>query len=61
MKINYDSQSTIFLTKNPTYHSKTKHIDVKYHFVRHGGKKEGVVGESREFGKHNKIFDQVCE
>ena len=23
-----------FLAKNPTYHSKTKHIDVQYHFVR---------------------------
>jgi hypothetical protein len=29
-----DSQSAIFLAKNPTYHSKTKHIDVQYHFVR---------------------------
>eukprot|EP00253_Pinus_taeda_P030372 PITA_30372 len=28
------SQSTIFLAKNPAYHSKTKHIDVHYHFVR---------------------------
>ena len=29
-----DSQSVIFLAKNPTHHSKTKHIDVQYHFVR---------------------------
>ena len=29
-----DSQSAIFLAKNPTYHSKIKHIDVQYHFVR---------------------------
>eukprot|EP00253_Pinus_taeda_P026411 PITA_26411 len=29
-----DSQSAIFLAKNPAYHSKTKHIDVQYHFVR---------------------------
>jgi hypothetical protein len=28
MKISCDSQSTIFLEKNPSYHSKTKHIDV---------------------------------
>jgi hypothetical protein len=34
MKISCDSQSTIFLEKNPTYHSKTKHIDVQYHFMR---------------------------
>jgi hypothetical protein len=30
-----DSQSAIHLANNPTYHSKTKHIVVKYHFVRH--------------------------
>jgi hypothetical protein len=34
MKVSCDSQSTIFLAKNPAYHSKTKHIDVQYHFVR---------------------------
>jgi len=32
--IDCDSQSAIFLVKNPTYRSKTKHIDVQYHFVR---------------------------
>ena len=30
-----DSQSGIFLAKNPTFHSKTKYIQVKYHFIRH--------------------------
>jgi hypothetical protein len=34
VKIDCDSQNVIFLEKNPTYHSKTKHIDVQYHFVR---------------------------
>ena len=34
MRIDCDSQSEIFLAKNPTYHSKMKHIDVQYHFVR---------------------------
>ena len=29
-----DSQSAIHLAKNPSYHSKTKHIEIKYHFVR---------------------------
>jgi hypothetical protein len=29
-----DSKSAIFLAKNPAYHLKAKHIDVKYHFVR---------------------------
>jgi hypothetical protein len=34
MKISCDIQSAIFLEKNHAYHSKTKHIDVQYHFVR---------------------------
>ena len=34
VRIDCDSQSAIFMAKNPTYHSKTKHIDVQYHFVR---------------------------
>ena len=29
-----DSQSAIHLTKNDAYHSKTKHISVKYRYVR---------------------------
>ncbi|KAG8482489.1 hypothetical protein CXB51_024203 [Gossypium anomalum] len=28
-----DSQSTIFLTKDQMFHERTKHIDVRYHFV----------------------------
>ena len=34
MRLYCDSKSAIFLEKNPNYHSKTKHIDVQYHFVR---------------------------
>eukprot|EP00253_Pinus_taeda_P012373 PITA_12373 len=34
IRIDCDNQSAIFLAKNPAYHSKTKHIDVQYHFVR---------------------------
>eukprot|EP00253_Pinus_taeda_P019115 PITA_19115 len=30
-----DSQSAIHLAKNPTFHSKTKHIDLRYHWIRH--------------------------
>ncbi|KAG8498774.1 hypothetical protein CXB51_005214 [Gossypium anomalum] len=29
-----DSQSAIFLTKDQMFHKRTKHIDVRYHFVR---------------------------
>ena len=30
-----DSQSAIHLAKNPAFHSKTKHIDLRYHWIRH--------------------------
>ena len=29
-----DNQFAICIAQNPQYHSKTKHIDIKYHFVR---------------------------
>ena len=31
------------LAKNPAYHSKTKHIDVQYHFVRDMGEAKRVL------------------
>jgi hypothetical protein len=34
VRIDCDSQSAIFLMKNLSYHSKTNHIDIQYHFVR---------------------------
>jgi len=29
-----DSQSAIFLAKNPAFHLRTKHIQLRYHFIR---------------------------
>ena len=29
-----DSQSAIHLAKNAIFHSRTKHIDIQYHFIR---------------------------
>ena len=34
VRINCDSQAAIAYTKDPKYHGKTKHIDIKYNFVR---------------------------
>ena len=33
LKINCDSMSAIYLTNNYMYHARTKHIDVRFHFV----------------------------
>jgi hypothetical protein len=32
--INIDNESTICIVKNPVYHSKTKHILIRHHFIR---------------------------
>ena len=29
-----DNTSAIGITKNPVQHTKTKHFDIKYHFIR---------------------------
>jgi hypothetical protein len=30
-----DSQSAIYLAKNPSIHARTKHIEVRYHWIQH--------------------------
>lgn len=32
--LHIDNQSAIRLAKNPEFHQRTKHIEVKYHFIR---------------------------
>ena len=32
MKI--DNQSAIALSKNPVFHNRSKHIDIRYHYIR---------------------------
>ena len=38
-----DSQSAIHLAKNQFYYARTKHIDVRYHFVREIIEEGGVL------------------
>ena len=32
--VNCDNQSVIHLAKNPMFHSHSKHIDIRYHWIR---------------------------
>ena len=34
MTIYEDNQAAICLSKKPQYHGQSKHIDIKYHFIR---------------------------
>lgn len=35
VRIHCDSQSALSLSKNPSFHDRTKHIDIRFHYVRH--------------------------
>ena len=34
MLLNVDNKGAIDLCKNPVHHQRSKHIDIKYHFIR---------------------------
>ena len=44
-KILCDNKATIAMTKNPAFHSLTKHIDIRYHFIRDLVAKEEILLE----------------
>ncbi|GKE06216.1 hypothetical protein Tco_1398234, partial [Tanacetum coccineum] len=37
-----DSKSTICIVKNPVFHSKTKHIKIRHHFIRDSNEKKPI-------------------
>ncbi|GJS54540.1 hypothetical protein Tco_0627902 [Tanacetum coccineum] len=39
-KIFHDNESTICIVKNPMFHSKTKHIKIRHHFIRDSNEKK---------------------
>ncbi|GJX79328.1 hypothetical protein Tco_0327477 [Tanacetum coccineum] len=39
-KIYIDNKSTICIVKNPVFHSKTKHIEIRHHFIRNAYEKK---------------------
>ena len=34
VQLHVDNQGAIALAKNPVHHKRTKHIDIRYHFIR---------------------------
>ncbi|GKB79610.1 putative ribonuclease H-like domain-containing protein [Tanacetum coccineum] len=44
-KIHIDNESTICIVKNPVYHSKTKHIEIRHHFIRDSYEKKLIKVE----------------
>ncbi|GKE68348.1 hypothetical protein Tco_1526420, partial [Tanacetum coccineum] len=43
-KIYIDNESTICIVKNPVFHSKTKHIEIRHHFIRDSYEKRLIQG-----------------
>ncbi|GKE08647.1 hypothetical protein Tco_1412198, partial [Tanacetum coccineum] len=39
-KIHIDNESTICIVKNPVFHSKTKHIKIRHHFIKDSNEKK---------------------
>lgn len=54
-----DNSSTIKLSKNPVMHGRSKHIDVRFHFLR-DLTKEGVV-ELVHCGTQDQIADMMTK
>ena len=50
-----DNVSAINLTKNPVMHSRTKHIDIRHHFLRDHVQKKDVTVEFID--THNQLAD----
>lgn len=50
-----DNISCIVISKNPVMHGRTKHIDIKYHFIR------GLITEGNLIVKHCNTNDQLAD
>ena len=50
-----DNKSAIEISRNPVYHGRTKHIEVRYHFIRN------CVEENKVILKHVRTDDQLAD
>ena len=58
-KILIDNKSTIFIVKNPVYHSKTKHIEIRHHFIRDSFEKKLIRVE--KIHNHFNVVDLLTK
>lgn len=50
-----DNRSAIAIAKNPLHHGRTKHIDIKFHFIR------SMIGDGTIIVKHCSTDDQHAD
>ena len=50
-----DNKASILMAKNPVFHGRTKHIEIKHHFIR-----EAIANGIIEL-KHGSTIDQVAD
>jgi hypothetical protein len=55
VKLRIDNQSAIELSKNPVHHERTKHIDLRYHFIRE------CVEEGKVDVEHVRTSNQLAD
>ena len=58
-KIHIDNESTICIVKNPVFHSKTKHIEIRHHFIRNSYEK-GLI-EVTKIHTDNNVADLLTK
>nr|GEX74385.1 putative ribonuclease H-like domain-containing protein [Tanacetum cinerariifolium] len=58
-KIHVDTESAICVIKNPIYHSKTKHIEIRHHFIRDSYEKKLI--EMVKIHTDNNVVDLLTK
>ncbi|GJU50929.1 putative ribonuclease H-like domain-containing protein [Tanacetum coccineum] len=59
-KIHVDNESAICVVKNHVYHSKTKHIEIRHHFIRDSYKKRLIeMGSYSDEAVHKELGDRM--
>ncbi|CAI0389528.1 unnamed protein product [Linum tenue] len=58
-KVLCDSSSAIKLSKNPVFHGRSKHIDVRFHFLRDLAKEEMI--EMEHCRSHEQVADIITK